>query len=409
MSRAPTGTFQADPELVRLADQCVKCGLCLPHCPTYRVGRIEAEGPRGRIALARALATGELAPTPSARGHLDQCLACLSCEVVCPSQVRYGALIDRVRAGLAQADARAGRRPDALARLLHAPLRLARLARVASFLRTGRWLPRIAGLLPPGRLRRLAAVQAVVPARVPLPPRRARASAGRVALFRGCVADVQDRDTLAAARRLLEACGYEVAETPAACCGALQRHAGDAAGAAAQGDRTRALLQATGAGTVLCCASGCFGDLQLAAGDSMRVLDVAAFLAADAGFAALRFRPLAARAALHRPCTQVNVVGHEDAIGQVLARIPGIDVLALPLQPRCCGAAGSYFIEHPRIADALRGEKLAQAQVLAPDMLLTTNIGCRIHLAAGLRAAVATTPVLHPLALLARQLDNPGA
>ena len=67
-----------------------------------------------------------------------------------------------------------------------------------------------------------------------------------------------------------------------------------------------------------------------------------------------------------------------------------------------------YFIEHPAIADALQAEKLAQAAAFAPDLLLTTNIGCRIHLGNGLRARGTALSLRHPLALLAAQLDNRG-
>lgn len=220
-----------------------------------------------------------------------------------------------------------------------------------------------------------------------------------------------DRDTFAAARHLLEALGYDVAATSAgACCGALPRHAGEVEAAAIVAAATRAELERGGATIVLTTASGCFGDLrdQVCGDGTPRVLDIHAFLAADAGFAELRFRPLAARAALHTPCTQANVVGAGAAISGLLARIPDLTLLPLPEQPRCCGAAGSYFLQFPEIADRLRGEKLDQAEALRPDLILTTNVGCRLHLGSGLRERAAAVPVLHPLVLLTRQLENPA-
>jgi glycolate oxidase iron-sulfur subunit len=398
----------ADARLLALTDQCVMCGLCLPHCPTYRLENTEAESPRGRIALARALAMGTLTPTPSALEHLDHCLGCLSCQKVCPSQVDYDAILVRTRAALLD------KRPTRVLRWLGDQRRVTALARVGAASRAGRWLPALARLLPKASLwRRLGVAQPDLPRAIRLPyakpPPHVR---GRVALFRGCLASVYDTDTLAAGRYLLEALGYEVVETAAnQCCGALSRHAGGIKRASVDAGATREALLASGAKVVLVSASGCFGDLrdEVAAGTTVRVADIHAFLAADPAWPTLRFRPLAVRAALHLPCTQVNVVGEIAPIRAVLARIPQLTLLALPEQPRCCGAAGSYFLEHPDFADRLRSDKLDQAQALTPDLLLTTNIGCRIHLGNGLRERAPSMPVLHPLALLAQQLENPAA
>jgi glycolate oxidase iron-sulfur subunit len=231
----------------------------------------------------------------------------------------------------------------------------------------------------------------------------ARAASGR----KRSVASVYDRDTHEAARRLLEALGYDVRVphgTP--CCGTLARHAGDAEAADRQAAMTRSALAATHASTVLVSATGCFGELRDHASRDQAIVDVHAFLARDPELPRLRFRPLAARVALHLPCTQVNVVGEIASIRALLARIPNLDVVELPLQPRCCGAAGNYFAEHPAIATRLRDEKLAQALEIEPDLVLTTNIGCRIHLGAGLRERGVSPRVMHPLALLAQQLEN---
>jgi len=398
-----SGTAGADDRLAALADQCVMCGLCLPHCPTYRLEQVEAESPRGRIALARALADGRLDPTPAAIAHLDHCLGCLSCQKVCPSDVQYEEILVRTRAATLP-------RATGSTAWLRDPRRLTALARLGAAVRAPRWLPGLARLLPrASRWRRIATRLPAAPSIPRLPGSIKPVQGARVALFRGCVASVYDRDTLAAARFLLEASGVAVVELAGTrCCGALPRHAGDIARAAAESAATREALRETGAELVLSCASGCHGDLrdQVAPGSALRVLDIHAFLADHAGFAALRFRPYAARVAVHLPCTQVNVVGATAPIRNLLARVPQLEILSLPEQPRCCGAAGNYFIEQPDFADRLQAQKLDQVAALAPDILLTTNIGCRIHLANGLRTRVEAVPVLHPLALLAQQLDN---
>jgi ferredoxin len=71
--------------IAELADQCVQCGLCLPVCPTYALDGNEAESPRGRIAIAAALARGQVPLTPALREPLDHCLGCLNCQRVCPA------------------------------------------------------------------------------------------------------------------------------------------------------------------------------------------------------------------------------------------------------------------------------------------------------------------------------------
>jgi glycolate oxidase iron-sulfur subunit len=117
----------------------------------------------------------------------------------------------------------------------------------------------------------------------------------------------------------------------------------------------------------------------------------------------LRFRPLARRIAVHLPCTQVNVARSESAMLALLRRVPLLDVQPLPRPPYCCGAAGSHMLEFPARAAELRGDTLQQVALLEPQGLLSSNIGCRLHLAAG---ADGQWPTQHPLTLLAQQLDT---
>lgn len=381
------------PRIAALADQCVKCGLCVPLCPTYRVAGTEAESPRGRIAFAQALAGGSMAASESMIAHLDHCLACMTCERVCPSHVRYAELIVATRNLLRE---KSSGWLDALLRhptLLRFILRVADNAIIRALIRTRavREAPRIPAIPTFAN------------------PQTKSASRGRVALFLGCVASVADRDVHASAKHLLTALGYDVVVPHGqGCCGALALHHGDVAGCEDIAADTRAAFLAANVGTVLVTASGCFGTMRdrVLPESEIRVREIHAFLQNDPNIGRLTFEPLPKRVALHTPCTQANVARADQAVWQLLQKIPAIDIVPLPQEPRCCGAAGDYFLRHAEMSDALRATTLEQTDAIAPDILVTSNVGCRVFLDNGLRQRSRPLEVTHPVVLLARQLQN---
>jgi glycolate oxidase iron-sulfur subunit len=223
-----------------------------------------------------------------------------------------------------------------------------------------------------------------------------------VAIFPGCVASVEDADAQRAAERLLLAVGFRVTVLPAFCCGAMDAHGGVADGAERSAAQVRAAWEAAGADLLVTVTPGCLSTLRRALPDTP-VDDATTLIATHAEV--LSFLPLEERVALHVPCTQMNVARNDETLRRLLQRIPALELKTLPTPPYCCGAAGTHMLEFPERAAILRDEKLQQVAALAPDLLLSSNIGCRLHLAAGMHGSNDVRH-LHPLTLLARQLET---
>jgi glycolate oxidase iron-sulfur subunit len=394
----PTMPENKSERLAALADQCVQCGLCLPACPTYALDGNEAESPRGRIAIASALAKGLAPVTDELREPLDHCLGCLACERVCPARVRFGELLVGTRALLGPSP----RRPRVLPALTSRPAWLRAARHLAGWIGLPRRQAAFARRLPGHSAWRAALALASASMASPQPgllalPRHVRALAP-VALFPGCVGSVDDAAAQQAAVVLLEAAGHPVIRLPAFCCGALDAHDGRAAAATHAMRRVRDTWQASGASTLVTVTPGCLGQLRRAL-PGVAVSDPYELLLQARP---LGFRPLPGRMALHLPCTQLNVARSGEALQALLGKVPGLEIVALP--PTCCGAAGSHVLAFPERATALRATTLEAIEALAPEAVLSSNIGCRLHLAAGLAEGGKPVPTLHPLVLLAQQL-----
>jgi glycolate oxidase iron-sulfur subunit len=398
------------------------CGLCLPHCPTYGLSRDEGDSPRGRIALMQGLASGALPVNERLLGHLDRCLECRACEAMCPSEVPFGRLMDAARARVEpqRTRSRTGRRARALATgLLRHPRRLRALALLLRFYqRSGlQWLARRSGLL---RLMRLGDLEAKLPRlQRPLAARDHAPSGpvrGRVALFTGCIGAVAEADTQRDALRLLTRLGYEV-DIPRGqgCCGALLQHNGDPATAAELARANLAAFADSRLEAIVSTASGCsvqladyaglYGDDPRAPDFAGRVRDITAFLA-EQDWPEDLLLPLPETIAIHDPCTLRHGLKQHRAVYRLLERIPGLETIGLNPAGTCCGAGGANLLTQSGQAEALRQPQIERLRELGVHTLVSSNIGCALHLAAGIREAGLEIEVLHPVRLLARQLRD---
>lgn len=383
----PCGMNPARAALAARADECVMCGLCLPHCPTFRLSGLETRSPRGRIALAKTLAADATADA-SVADALETCLQCRACESVCPARVRYGEIIEGARAllrgasgpGLAQ---RAAAHPAAAASALALLGRVARTwpALTHRLGRRARWL-----------LRAGRPVRSQVPGNA------------TAALFTGCLA----RGFEAAAQQaLLDVCagiGIDLAVlADAGCCGAIARHLGDPEGAAGMGERNRAAWQRAQVREVVALDSGCIESLRRSAGE-VRIREACRWLLAHRDSWAPRLRTLPARIGLYAPCTHRHVLRDAHAARELLAALPGVEVVPVDAGYGCCGAAGPHLLAHPQQADALARPIIEQIAALKLDGLVTTNVGCSLHIEEQLRLRGVNLSLEHPVACLARRL-----
>ena len=401
---------------------CVHCGLCLNHCPTYRVLGMEMDSPRGRIYQVLQVDAGRLGIGDSFVTHIDRCLDCRACETACPSGVQYGKIVERARAQIEQHY----KRPWLTRQLrkffyrdvLGNPRRLAAVARFLRFyqksgLQTVVRFLRVVNLLGVAQLDRLqpriddefffAAIGKVFPAEG---ERRAR-----VALHAGCIASVAFSELNHATIRVLTKNGVEVwVPQDQNCCGALQAHAGFRDEARKLARQNIAAMLDDRFDAIVTNAAGCgstlkeYGDLLLEAEDrkraeqfSAKVKDVTEFLQ-HLGLCEPA-RTLDMKATYQDPCHLAHGQRIRSAPRDVLRAI-GLELEELPHPDQCCGSAGSYNVTQNELSMKILDEKMKDIASTSAQLVVTANVGCMLQLRAGMERTGRNTPVKHVIEVL---------
>lgn len=367
---------------------CVGCGLCLPHCPTFRATGEEALSPRGRVAIMKEVNDGALILDRDSVGFLDTCIQCRACEPACPSGVPYGRMIESAKSDLARAN-----------------------------VVTPRWIRLGLGLLGhPALLRATRPLLALgqrlhlVPRRfglAPLPWRnepRLRGVDGDpdVWIFTGCVMDVWQRETHRAVADLAGRVGlsYGVPDARGSCCGALHTHAGLHESSVRRAELTMSSMP--GDAPIIVDSAGCgaamkeYGSIlgtDEARLFSARVVDAVEWLAElmDRSDLASALAPVSSyrpTVVIQDPCHHRHVQKVHGSTRRVLR--DRADVLELADDGLCCGAGGAYSLVHPDLAEVVRARKVEAIRSSTADrgevVVASANPGCSMFLAAaGLR------------------------
>jgi glycolate oxidase iron-sulfur subunit len=432
----PEGRQGASKYLKRLdysvLQQCIHCGMCLPTCPTYDETKLERNSPRGRIALMRRIADGQLEVTQAFGQELYFCLGCLACETACPAGVRYGEMFEHARADIEQAGVLRNRVRDLLRALtlrwmftrpqaLRAVGRLVWLYQasglefVARKLKLARFLPMRLRALEPltPRVQRHFSDALIRPVETPAEHKYS------VGLLTGCVQDLAfshvNRDTADA----LLANGCEVL-TPRAqfCCGSIHAHNGELELAKQMARRNLDAFDLERLDAVITNAAGCgthlknYGHLlqddpafmERAMKWSAKVRDIHEWLV-EIGIRA----PAASipqTVTYHEACHLCHGQKITREPRQVLKAIPGLELVELPESNWCCGSAGIYNLIQPEMSQTLLRRKMANIATTAAQVVASANPGCSVQLQAGVRELNLKLKIAHPISLLAQAYRN---
>ena len=421
-----------------VVQQCMHCGMCLPTCPTYMETKVERNSPRGRIALMRAIADGQLEAKKAFADEMYFCLGCLACETACPAGVDYTQLFEMARAEAErspaeQAPLRKFTRWFLLDVLFRRQWRLRFVGRLL-------WIYQATGMqalirrsallnLLPKSLRVLEAKtptikrhfspDLIAPGEV---ARTIRVNGGgakgayRVGLLTGCVQDLIYSDVNRDTADVLLANGCAVVTPPSqGCCGSLHAHNGEYEMAKGYARRLIDHFDLDNLDAIITNAAGCGSHLKhfdrLLKDDpeyaaravqwSEKVRDISEWLV-EINFRAPEKSATQARVTYHDACHLCHGQKITAQPREILQHIPGLDVKPLAESMWCCGSAGIYNLIQPEMADKLLQRKLDHIAATGATIVATGNPGCLLQITNGLAARGVNVECVHPITLLAR-------
>ncbi|MYD45414.1 MAG: glycolate oxidase subunit GlcF [Gammaproteobacteria bacterium] len=372
-------------DLVAEISKCVHCGFCNSVCPTYQLTGNELQGPRGRIYLVKGLLERD-DTNEALEDSLSKCLTCRACEPACPSGVQYGKIAEEARFLIYN---RPSRRPFLQRMLLKV---IPDTTKFRKLYRVGRWFR---PFVPSNSLRETLSRKTSSPTTI------TGVKDGKVVLLQGCVQQVLTPEVVAHLAELLETreIPFRVL-TQERCCGSLNLHLGEKEAAQNEMKANVSQVRIEWDEVILSSASGCgvtlkdydryLPQVEHASRFARAVRDISEYLAQ------FEFKKAhkAERVVFQSPCTLQHGQRISGLVEAILTRT-GYEVIPYRDASQCCGSAGTYSLLQPKQARALRDKKISALTDVAPDVVVTANVGCQLFL-----EPVLDVPVLHWIELL---------
>lgn len=379
---------------------CVHCGFCNATCPTYQLTGDELDGPRGRIYLLKNYFE-EPKPDVTSMHHLDRCLTCLACETTCPSGVEYGSLLDIGRAHIESSTKRpmlARFRRNILLRLFSNSSHTAKLLFLARLVKP---------ILPKSLASKIPARSKTSPAKlssISNPDGKMR----KMLTIPGCVQSKTAPQINHATAQALNRSGIELDEANTQCCGALAFHMGHLQEAKhlirnnveewhqkLQEDHELLLITSSGCSQFIKQYSTIMQDDPMYAKQAQFVVDRTRDLAElDTEIKPNPTSHAKHSIAFHNPCSLQHGQKINGSIEDKLKQL-GHTLVEVQDMHICCGSAGSYSLLETELSSQLLTNKVKHLEANQPDLIVTANIGCLLHI-----QSATDIPVKHWIELL---------
>ncbi|CAM3969757.1 (Fe-S)-binding protein [Mesobacillus thioparans] len=391
---------------------CMRCGFCLPTCPTYiESGYQESHSPRGRIALMKAVVDGVIEPDEDFERSLDLCLGCRACEPVCPSGVNYGHLLEDARDIVNQnkkfsMPVKVVRNAVFKGLFPHQERMRGLTGLIGFYQRSGlQKVARGTGVMKlfPESLATMEKVLPHVPTMKEMKNRPEHLEAigtktHKVAFFSGCLMDTMFLETNNATMKLLQLAGCEIViPKDQACCGALHGHSGEKEGAKELARRNIKAFEDTGVDFIITNAGGCGAFLvdydhllkddpewkERAQAFADKIMDISQILVEVSFHEKVDLKLPHQIITYQDSCHLRNVMKTASAPRTLLQSIKGIQYQEMQNADRCCGSAGIYNIVESEMSMQLLDSKMVEAKATHATTIVTANPGCLLQMKLG--------------------------
>lgn len=392
---------------------CMRCGFCLPACPTFKETGMEPASPRGRIALMKAAVDGLMEPDQQFQDQMNLCLGCRACEPACPADVKYGQLIEQTKEAM-EIHAKHALPIKVVRKTLFKALfpkrgALKLLGRSLAFYEKS-GLKKIAHATGAMKLfpDHLAEMESILPSasakgvveRLGTYYPAKGESIAKVALFRGCIMDVMFTDTNVNTVELLSVAGFDVyIPEHQVCCGALHAHTGEMNDAKALAAVNIDVFKSFNIDYIVSNAGGCGALLieydhllkddpnysEAAEWFAARVIDISTLVVEKGRIPQFDQKEAdnssnTVKVTYQDSCHLRNVMKGENAPRMLMKAVANTEYVEMVGADSCCGSAGVYNVVQPQMAGAILEHKMDHANHTSASYMLTSNPGCLLQM-----------------------------